>query len=932
MKNNGWIFSIVFTFVILFLTIGYSAFNFELNIEDIIAYYETEDIIRITFVSVNESLNNGLSQSETFSDESVSLNVLLPEESSTVTYAVDVTNFGGTYMVLSAINNLPDNLAYSLDNYSLNKVICDDSNKCTLGITKTILLTIKYKENGYDGANTEFNLNLDFVFEEFSYYIYYDSSFSFPPEYQKVEYIESTRNQRINTTYIPKKNTTFELDLSFSGKFTSGTAGTNTFLSSADGNDSFSVNFGASQSQGNLIFPWLDKTYGSGAAIKSLSINDTIRTNRNTMKYDGKKFYYGSLSRDAVTKTQSHSTPLYLFGNDRLNFDRYEMRVYRFKLYESGELVADYIPCYRVSDGRTGLYDLVGKYFVSNVGEEEFNIGPEIDNSDFVSKYPVKKQVLKYNESTNLKLNSFLRDKYLFVNWNTKEDGSGITYADGQVVNNLTDISGTEITLYAQWLYVQLPGSGTADSPYLISNIEDWVILSSIVNSGTNSFENQYLLMNRNLDFNNDNSYANSNREDFGDINGDGVVSTIKTELTTGLGFPLIAKENSFMGTLDGGGHILSNLYIYNSSVGEKNETLTGAVNSGYLALFSRVKKGKISNLEIEGSLYTKSKVNTGVIVGLLEDGVIDKVQNHVSVTYDSASADSSVAGLVANATGNSKILSSSNHAVVKVLDTTASNRTVIGGLVANASGTLLVRDSYNAGDVLNGWRAGGIAGGVITAKATLIVDRCYNYAQIKGNLITGSGENIHVGGIVGLVWGPSGSTTVAYIINSYNLGDVTAIYSRDSGGLIGSIATRGSGYAINSYNAGKITGQNTGTMAAGLMNFSASGAIKYVLDNTFNYGSVKGKKNSYSIGYLASNSYVISNTYYNNAITGSSKTVGTGMAVADFNSQSFADQLNANTASVLLDTEFGIKLASDYGVSLCKWDLGIKGYPELKC
>ena len=932
MKKNSWIIASIFTFIILFLTIGYSAFNTDLEIGDILSYYKSNSDIKITNISVDSVENNGLSEGELYDNSHINVSVSLPDENSTITYLVDVTNFGGTYMVISKLDGLPSNLTYELNNYTLNKVICDDNNECVLGITKQLLLTIKYTSSGYDSTNTNYNLNIEFTFKEFEYTIYFDKGFGLPAEYQEVEYLESTGSQRINTKYLPKKNTRLEIDLSFNGTFKTGTSGTNSFVYSASGTDQFSVNFGAGSAQGNALYLWFDKSQSAGGAIVSLNISDKVRTNRNTMIYDAGNFSYGTYKKTAAVKTGDHQNPFYIFGSSSKPFDRYNMKVYHLKLYESGELVAEYIPCYRISDGKTGMYNIVERFFAPVIGTAEFNIGPEIDNSDFDSKDPIKKQVLKYNESTNLKLNSFFRDKYLFVNWNTKVDGSGITYADGQVVNNLTDISGTEITLYAQWLYVQLSGSGTVDSPYLISNIEDWVILSSIVNSGTNNFENQYLLMNRNLDFNNDNSYANSNREDFGDINGDGVVSTIKTELTTGLGFPLIAKENSFMGTLDGGGHILSNLYIYNSSVGEKNENLTGAVDSGYLALFSHVKKGKISNLEIEGSLYTKNKVNTGVIVGLLEDGVIDKVQNHVSVTYDSASDDSSVAGLVANATGNSKILSSSNHAVIKVLNTTASNRTVIGGLVANASGTLLVRDSYNAGDVLNGWRAGGIAGAVITTKATLIVDKCYNYAQVKGNLTTGSGENIHVGGIVGLVWGPSGNNTVAYIINSYNLGDITAICLRDSGGLIGAVATGGSGYAINSYNAGNITGQNTGTMAAGLMNFSAAGSIKYVLDNTFNYGSVKGKKNSYGIGYLASNSYVITNTYYNNAVTGSNKTVGTGMAVADFNSQSFADQLNANTTSVLLDTEFGIKLASDYGVSLCKWDLGIKGYPELKC
>ena len=48
--------------------------------------------------------------------------------------------------------------------------------------------------------------------------------------------------------------------------------------------------------------------------------------------------------------------------------------------------------------------------------------------------------------SFTLPSNSFVRDGYKFIGWNTKADGSGISYAPNERVNFSSDI-----TLYAQW-------------------------------------------------------------------------------------------------------------------------------------------------------------------------------------------------------------------------------------------------------------------------------------------------------------------------------------------------------------------------------------------------------------------------------------------------------------------------------------------------
>jgi uncharacterized repeat protein (TIGR02543 family) len=57
------------------------------------------------------------------------------------------------------------------------------------------------------------------------------------------------------------------------------------------------------------------------------------------------------------------------------------------------------------------------------------------------------------DESKALTKNGFyVPGGYLFNGWNTAPDGSGNSYADEEVVKNLTDVNGGAVTLYAQWI------------------------------------------------------------------------------------------------------------------------------------------------------------------------------------------------------------------------------------------------------------------------------------------------------------------------------------------------------------------------------------------------------------------------------------------------------------------------------------------------
>lgn len=56
-----------------------------------------------------------------------------------------------------------------------------------------------------------------------------------------------------------------------------------------------------------------------------------------------------------------------------------------------------------------------------------------------------------YDTAKTLTKNGFTRTGYSFAGWNTKADGSGTSYTNGQSVKNLTSTNGATVNLYAKW-------------------------------------------------------------------------------------------------------------------------------------------------------------------------------------------------------------------------------------------------------------------------------------------------------------------------------------------------------------------------------------------------------------------------------------------------------------------------------------------------
>ena len=131
---------LIFSFVLM-LSVGYSALNEELTISGE-AHFRAQSEIRITDVRLYETAYNGQERYQSkYSKDSITLGVDLKEVKSSVTYLIEVTNYGTVAMMVDNIgesSNSNDNSAIELIDYNKSDLIMP-------GETKQIYIKIKYK-------------------------------------------------------------------------------------------------------------------------------------------------------------------------------------------------------------------------------------------------------------------------------------------------------------------------------------------------------------------------------------------------------------------------------------------------------------------------------------------------------------------------------------------------------------------------------------------------------------------------------------------------------------------------------------------------------------------------------------------------------------------------------------------------------------------
>ena len=356
---------------------------------------------------------------------------------------------------------------------------------------------------------------------------------------------------------------------------------------------------------------------------------------------------------------------------------------------------------------------------------------------------------------------------------------------------------------------------GSEEHPYEIWCIEDLVAFSNMVDGSgiklengeskeittANNFKGKYVALKTNLNFKSRLSYQNSERTDFGDINGnanDG--NTLINEMTTEMGFKPIGIDNAvttskvFEGNFDGQNKETKEKYrISNLYINYENDTVINGYGFGRaIGLFGRGNSQYtiIKNLEISGEI--KGAGHTGSIIG---EGakLIENCINHANIT-----GFNMVGGIAGSGT---PIQSCINTGTITIKGRSWAYAGA-GGIIGNGNS---VENCINKGNVSGNVAIGGIVG--YNRSTSCKIDNCKNYGNV---ILSGTSDDRSVGGILGI------NAEKAEIKNAYNQGKIIGKGTiGGAGGIVG--ASKGSANEselilsiYNSFNKGEVVNENS--------------------------------------------------------------------------------------------------------------------------
>lgn len=303
---------------------------------------------------------------------------------------------------------------------------------------------------------------------------------------------------------------------------------------------------------------------------------------------------------------------------------------------------------------------------------------------------------------------------------------------------------------------------------------------------------------------------------------------------------PIGGENRAFVGTIDGMGHTIHNLYINQP---DRNST----------GLIGRM-SGSISNITVTGSVT--GHTDAAGVVGYLDRGAISNVTSKVTVN-----GYLEVGGVVGYAGGS--VTSSENYGTVTA--------TYGAGGVAGSS-SAAIKDCANYGDISVTETA---AGGVTSASSGTLTN-CRNYGSVASTQQSG--------GVVGALNGT--------VTNCVNYGTITGDFF--IGGLSSRIFTGGK--ITQCYNYGHIEAKN---MAGGVTGYNDEGTIddchnrkeiianimvagiagynKGTITNCTSTGKITAHATEYTGGIAGENDGQIDDSYFSegsaDAVTGSEDT-----------------------------------------------------------
>lgn len=200
-----------------------------------------------------------------------------------------------------------------------------------------------------------------------------------PIEYEQVEFIKSNGNQWIDTGYAFKDDFAWEIDFEglsvtlFGGR--TSTVRTAILYQYAVGNYTSAPIAGFNGQ--TTPFKFADLSSGRH------TLKMAVKQNKGSVWIDGVQTYNETPFSGSYISGTTQAVFADNFGDGNIS-EHTISKLFSLKMWQSGELVRNFIPCYRKEDGEAGLYDTVTKAFFTNQGTGNFIYPTDIEMANLM--------------------------------------------------------------------------------------------------------------------------------------------------------------------------------------------------------------------------------------------------------------------------------------------------------------------------------------------------------------------------------------------------------------------------------------------------------------------------------------------------------------------------------------------------------------------
>ena len=475
-------------FVVSFISITYAALNTNMFIDGN-AIVRADVDLRITDIKIL-NVTNGASETynSKYTKDTITNGIILPNDNSTITYKVVITNKGNQkYAIKNIIIESSNNENISFEtNCSENEIVDENSTKeieityriasgsenknaiiLKFNFSRVYTITFDANEGNVDIANK-------LVVEGDTYGdlpIPTRNDYSFLGWYTEIgngEKIVSTTKVAItkNQTLYARWEIYSEYTYLYEGDYTfDGTnyIDTGIYLFSEENiSKNFEISFEIKQRISKNQYPAMvsamDETGspwpGIVYRVKS-STQDEFAANASTLEKVNKT-YQNTINKVSIKRVNNIIYIAFEDGFDTkvADFSSMLSNPFDISLTFGAQIDANGNP-FRYFNGT-----------LANMSVKFYDTSKKIIyNSNNGTDLQYEQCILE-KDSINLKSNTFLNGDYVFTGWNTKTDGSGTSYNDNDIID-LSSISDS-IILYAQWSHVTYavkydPNGGTGD-------------------------------------------------------------------------------------------------------------------------------------------------------------------------------------------------------------------------------------------------------------------------------------------------------------------------------------------------------------------------------------------------------------------------------------------------------------------------------------